>query len=308
MTTVRFRVLQWYEANSSSLRQTSERTRFRRDTFEANSERLMAGSSYEMKEIDGIPYAEAGAECGGTPILLLHGMMGTIENWEKLIPAVAAAGYRIVCPVLPMYSVKLRDANLQGIVDFVLRFTNLAGLEKAVVTGNSFGGHIAALYAMQFPERVEALVLSGASGIYEVEMSSSVMRRNDKNYLRPRVEKTFFDPSHVTDELLDDIIVIITNREKAIRLIKFARAVEKGSIKADLYKIKAPTLLVWGKQDEITPPDVAKTLNEGITGAELRWLDECGHVPMMEQPEGFNGIYLDFLKRTVGSPSSAVAG
>ena len=84
--------------------------------------------------------------------------MGTIENWEKLIPAVAAAGYRIVCPVLPMYSVKLRDANLQGIVDFVLRFTNLAGLEKAVVTGNSFGGHIAALYAMQFPERVEALV------------------------------------------------------------------------------------------------------------------------------------------------------
>jgi len=265
-------------------------------------------ASYEIKEVNGNQYAEAGADSQATPIILLHGMMGTIDNWENLIPAVADAGYRIVCPVLPMYTISLRNANLQGIVDFVREFTDMAGLEHAVVTGNSFGGHIAAMYAMQFPERVAAMALSGASGIYEVEMSSSFMRRNDKNYLRPRVEKTFFDPVHVTEELLDDVIDIITSREKALRLIKFARAVEKGSIRDQLGQVQAPTLLVWGKQDQITPPDVAETFNEGIPNSELHWIDECGHVPMMERPETFNRIYLDFLRRVVGEPATVAAG
>ena len=267
----------------------------------------MAVAPYEMKEIDGMRYAEAGPASGAPPVLLLHGMMGTVDNWKYLIPAVAEAGYRIVCPVLPMYSVPLRQAHLQGIVDFVHRFSEAAGLSNAVVTGNSFGGHVAAMYAMQFPERVKALVLSGASGIYEVEMSSSVMRRSDKNYLRPRVEKTFFDPAHVTDALLDDVIDIITDREKAIRLIKFARAVEKTPIKDSLGQISAPTLLIWGRQDEITPPDVAETFHEGIVTSELHWVDECGHVPMQEQPDIFNSLFLDFLKRTVDIARKASA-
>jgi len=267
----------------------------------------MATDSYEMKEVDGMRYAEAGSGSDATPVILLHGMMGTIENWEYLIPAVSKAGYRIICPILPMYTIPLKNANLQGVIDFVHRFTEAMGMQKAVVTGNSFGGHIAAMYAMQYPERVAALVLTGASGIYEVEMQSSVMRRNDKNYLRPRVEKTFFDPKHVTDELLDDVIDIITSREKALRLIKFARAVDKGVIGDDLHRIEAPTLLVWGRQDEITPPHVAETFRDGIPNAELHWVDECGHVPMFEQPEDFNAIYIDFLKRTIGEGSTAIA-
>ncbi len=268
----------------------------------------MARNSYEIKDIAGIRYAEAGADSAATPIILLHGMMGDIDNWDHLIPAVAESGYRIICPVLPMYTIPLKNANLQGIVDFVRMFTDLVGLEKAVVTGNSFGGHIAALYAMQFPERVRALVLSGASGIYEVEMQSSVMRRSDKNYLRPRVARTFYDASMCTDELLDGVIEIINTREKALRLIKFARAVEKGSIKDDLGKIRAPTLLIWGRQDEITPPDVARTYNDGISGSELHWVDKCGHVPMMEQPEAFNGIFIEFLDKITDTQSAALAG
>jgi len=265
----------------------------------------MTEKSYSIKEIDGIRYAESGEGQGGTPLLLLHGMMGDISNWDSVFGPASEAGHRVICPILPVYSLPLRKATLQGVVDFVVEFTDMMGFEKTIVCGNSLGGHVAAIYAIQHPDRVEALVLAGASGIYEVEMSTSIMRRKDREYLRPRVAKTFFDPSHCTEELLDDVIEIINNREKALRLIRFARSVENNPVKDDLDKIKAPTLLLWGKNDEITPPDVARTFNEGIKDSELYWLDECGHVPMLEQPEGFNdhlGQFLARLQEKIGTP------
>lgn len=267
----------------------------------------MASAPYDIKTDHGYTYAEAGADSDAVPVVLLHGMMGDISNWEATIPAVAKAGYRIVCPILPVYSMPVRQANLEGLVDFVHAFTSAIGLSPAVIVGNSLGGHLAALYAMAYPERVAALVLTGASGIYEVEMSSSIMRRKDREYLRPRVAKTFYDPSHVTEELLDDVIEIINNRDKAVRLIRFARSVEKGSIKDKLDRIQAPTLLVWGKQDEITPPDVALSFEAGIGQSELHFIDECGHVPMQEQPATFNRLMIDFLDRTAKPRSKALA-
>ena len=110
-----------------------------------------------------------------------------------------------------------------------------------------------------------------------------------------------------TDELLDGVIEVINTREKALRLIRFARAVEKGPIKDDLHKIHARTLLIWGKQDVITPPDVARTYNDGIAGSELHWVDKCGHVPMMEQPEAFNRIFIEFLDKITDTRSAALA-
>jgi pimeloyl-ACP methyl ester carboxylesterase len=121
------------------------------------------------------------------------------------------------------------------------------------------------------------------------------------------VAKTFYDPSHVTEELLDDVIDIINDRDKAVRLIRFARSVEKRSIRDDLGSIQAPTLLVWGKQDEITPPDVARMFHEGISGSELHFVDKCGHVPMQEQPDVFNRLMIEFLDRIAHTPSPAKA-
>lgn len=267
----------------------------------------MDPAPYEIKKRDGLTWAEAGAEHDGLPVIFLHGMMGDISNWETTIPAVAKAGYRVLCPILPVYTMPLRAANLDGLVTFVDEFLDSQGLHEVVLAGNSLGGHLAVLFAIKHPEHVRALVLTGASGIYEVEMSSSIMRRKDKNYLRPRVEKTFYDPSHVTEELLDDIIEIINNREKAVRLIKFARSVDKASVKTDLDRVHAPTLLVWGSQDLITPPHVARTFYEGIPHSELHFLDECGHVPMQEQPGKFNELLIEFLNKTRSVDSTVLA-
>ena len=252
---------------------------------------------YLVKEVNGTQFADAGPASAELPVVLLHGMMGDISNWESVFAPAAEAGHRVLCPILPVYSLPLRKANLQGVVDFVADFLDAMKIDRAVIAGNSLGGHVAAMFAMQFPERVAGLILTGASGIYEVEMSTSIMRRKDRDYLSPRVSKTFFDPVHCTEELLDDVIEIINNREKAIRLIKFARSVDQNPIKNELHRIKADTLLVWGKNDEITPPDVAVTFQEGIERAELHWLDECGHVPMLEQPDAFARLFVGFLDR-----------
>ncbi len=250
-------------------------------------------------------YADSGAVSSGLTVLLLHGMMGDISNWESVFGPARSTGYRVICPLLPVYSLALRKATLQGVVDFVVDFTNKLGIQKAVIAGNSLGGHVAAIYAIKHPERVEGLILAGASGIYEVEMSTSIMRRKDRDYLRPRVSKTFFDPIHCTEELLDDVIEIINNREKAIRLIRFARSVEDSPVVNDLHRIKAPTALIWGKNDQITPPDVANTFKAGIDDCELNWIDECGHVPMLEQPEAFNSFFVRFLNKVAGSKALA---
>lgn len=265
----------------------------------------MTQPSYSLKQIDGIDYAEAGDVNSGVEVILLHGMMGDIDNWRHVFGPVADAGFRIVCPILPVYTLPLRQANLDGVVDFVASFTQKLGMNRAVVAGNSLGGHVAALYAIRHPDRVEGLVLTGASGIYEVEMSTSIMRRKDRNYLRPRVEKTFFDPVHCTEELLDDVIEIINNREKAIRLIKFARSVENTPVRDDLDKIKAPTVLIWGKNDEITPPDVAETFHAEIQDVVLHWIDRCGHVPMLERPTEFCSHLVAFLSRIAATKSVA---
>lgn len=267
----------------------------------------MKAKSYSIKKVDGVQYADSGEGSSGVPVLLLHGMMGDISNWENVFEPVSKAGFRVICPILPVYTLPIRNANLEGVVEFVVGFTDKLGIKQAIVAGNSLGGHVAAIYAIQHPERVAGLLLSGASGIYEVEMSTSIMRRKDRDYLRPRVAKTFFDPVHCTEELLDDVIEIINNRDKAFRLIRFARSVENSPVVNDLPRIEAPTMLIWGENDEITPPDVATTFHAGIADSELHWLAECGHVPMLEQPEAFCTIMVRFLQRIAERKGNVMA-
>ncbi len=229
-------------------------------------------------------------------------MLGAYTNWEDTIRELASQQYRVLVPILPIYDLPLYNTTVSGLVEHVHGFFQAMNLDGVVLVGNSLGGHISLLYAIEHPHNVVAQVLCGASGIYEVEMGTSVFRRRDRDELRERAAFTFYDPRFATNELVDEIYDIVNDRGRALRLIRMARAVQAESVSEMLGRIQAPTLLVWGREDRITPPDVAEVLLEGIPDAQLEFIDACGHAPMMEHPAVFNQFTLDFLRDKVGEP------
>ena len=233
-----------------------------------------------------------------SPIVLLHGMVGDVDNWNSTIQELSQRGKRVIVPVLPIYSIARTNADLDGLVGYLSDFFESLNIPPCLIGGNSMGGQLAVLFSVANPHHVERLLLSGASGITEVDLGSSIMRRKDRAYLRNRIEKTFFDPIHCSEDLVDDIMDIINTRENAVRLISFARSVQSESISALLSEIRIPTLIVWGNEDQITPVSVAYTLKKEIEDSTLEILDECGHAPMMEHPKRFNEVLLEFIAAT----------
>ena len=125
--------------------------------------------------------------------------------------------------------------------------------------------------------------------------------------MRERAAATFYDPRHATGELVDEMLAIVQDRERAVRLIKMARSQQEETVTDRLGAIRAPTLLVWGRDDQITPPDVAVEFSERLPNAELHFIDRCGHAPMIERPAAFNEVVLGFLNRVTSEAPATPA-
>ncbi|MDQ7040484.1 MAG: alpha/beta fold hydrolase [Rhodothermus sp.] len=243
-------------------------------------------------------HTKAGSSTSLPPVVLLYGMLGEPANWTTTAEALRAAGYRVLIPPLPIYELPLQESNLQGLIAFLERFLDRACPRTPVVlAGNSLGGQLALLYALRHPDQVAALVLTGASGIYEVELGTSTLRRYDREYIRERAALTFYDPRHATDELVDRVQVTLNDRQKVLRLIRMARSAQRETVTERLHELTMPVLLIWGRNDRITPPDVAYTLRKRLPAATLHFIDRCGHAPMMEHPTRFNALLLAFLQQ-----------
>ncbi|MEX0600199.1 MAG: alpha/beta fold hydrolase [Rhodothermales bacterium] len=261
---------------------------------------------YEIHQTGAYRYIDEGPSTDLPTVVLLHGMLGDLSNWAATIGDLSVNGYRVVVPVLPVYGLPLKQTSVQGLSDFVHEFLTDLDIENVTLVGNSLGGQVAILYALSYPERVAAMVLSGSSGIYEAEMGTGTPRRRDREFIRERAAVTFFEPRHVTDELVDDMVDIINDRARVARLIKMARSTKKETVASRLSDIRVPTLLVWGRNDLITPPDVADEFRERIENSELHLIDKCGHAPMIERPETFNPIMISFLRKTIGTATMAI--
>jgi pimeloyl-ACP methyl ester carboxylesterase len=144
---------------------------------------------------------------------------------------------------------------------------------------------------------VKALVLTGSSGLYENAFGGSFPRRESYDFIKEKVEFTFYDPSTATKELVDEVYQIVNDRAKVIKILAMAKSAIRHNMSKDIHKIKVPVCLIWGKNDRITPPDVAIEFNELLPDSELYWVDECGHAPMMEQPDKFNVYLKQFLDK-----------
>ena len=248
---------------------------------------------FAIKEEKGFKYVEEGQ---GEVLLLLHGLMGALSNWEDVVNEFKTE-YRVIIPMLPLYDLPLLTTGVKSLAKFVHKFVQFKGLKDVIVLGNSLGGHVGLIYTLAHPEDVKALVLTGSSGLYENAFGGSFPRRESYDFIREKVEFTFYDPATATKELVDDVFATVNDRHKVIRILAMAKSAIRHNMSKDLHKITVPVSLIWGTDDKVTPPAVAKEFHEILPNSELNWLDKCGHAPMMERPAEFNVVLKKFLDR-----------
>jgi 2-hydroxy-6-oxonona-2,4-dienedioate hydrolase len=238
-------------------------------------------------------YIETGDTHSET-LLLLHGLMGGLSNFEGVIEHFSAT-HHVVMPTLPIYEMPITTVSLDGLLTYLEEFTRHKGLDRVHLVGNSLGGHIALLYILKHPEQIASLTLSGSSGLYESAMGNTYPKRGDYEFIKRKTQDTFYSPTSASQELIDEIFNTVNDRMKALRIVMISKSAIRHYLGDELDQIKAPTLLIWGKNDIVTPPHVGTKFHELIPHSKLVWIDECGHAPMMEHPEQFNTVLEEFL-------------
>ena len=231
----------------------------------------------------------------GETLLLLHGLFGALSNWAGVINHFKP-NYRVIIPLMPIHDMPIKEAGCEGLTEFIEGFVAFKGLEKFSAIGNSLGGHVALIYTLRHPEKIQRLILTGSSGLFENSMGGSYPKRGNYEFIKERVEYTFYDPKTASKELVDEVFEITNSIPKVMRIIAIAKSAQRNNMAKDIVRIKTPTLLIWGLNDTITPPHVGHEFNQLIPGSELHFIDHCCHAPMMEQPDEFNRILSTWLE------------
>jgi pimeloyl-ACP methyl ester carboxylesterase len=246
-----------------------------------------------VKNESGFEYVEEGE---GEVLLLLHGLFGALSNWSDVLDTFSKK-YKVVIPLMPIYTMPLKNTSVKGLADFVDSFIKFKQFEKVNLLGNSLGGHVALVVMRDYPQYVNSMVLTGSSGLYENAMGGSYPKRGDREYITEKVKYTFYDPATATEDLIEEVFEMTNNRLKVLKILAMAKTAIRHNMKDEIQNFDVPVCLIWGKQDKITPPEVAEDFHKLLPNSELHWVDKCGHAPMMEQGKAFNVILEDYLER-----------
>jgi len=246
---------------------------------------------YEVIKDGNFEYLEVGE---GETLMLCHGLFGALSNFADLIEKFRHT-HKVVVPILPLFDLDILHTTVSGLEKHIAAFIEHKNYTNIHLLGNSLGGHVALVYILKHPERVKSLTLTGSSGLFENAMGDSYPKRGDYEYIKNKTAQTFYDPAVATPELVDEVFEITRNRIKVIKIIALAKSAIRHNLGEELNQIQQPTLLIWGKNDIVTPPFVAEEFKKLIPNSELHFIDKCGHAPMMEVPAEFNIILEKFL-------------
>ena len=223
--------------------------------------------------------------------------MGGLSNFKDVIDFFSSKDYKVVIPELPIYTLPLKETSVTVFSDFLEDFVKFKKFNNPILLGNSLGGHIGLIFSNKNPNLVKSLVLTGSSGLYENSMGESYPKRENYEYIKQKTEEVFYDPKVATKEIVDEVFETVNNRDKLVRTLSIAKSAIRHNMSSDLPNIKTPTLLIWGENDLVTPPEVAVEFNSLLPNSELIWIKKCGHAPMMEHPKEFNRILFNWLDK-----------
>lgn len=253
-----------------------------------------------------IHYLEAGST-SNPAVILLHGLGGDTSNWALTIPALASK-YHVYIPDQVGFGKSdkpITNYRVAMLVEFLDVFCKKLGIQKAALVGNSLGGWTAAAFAIAHPEKVDKLVLVDAAGYTPKRWGGPEITKEALAALNPSTTEDFkrlfglilYNKAMLTDQFVEQALTNKLKRGDGYTINSFIESVLRGEDYLDgkTQKIKAPTLVLWGKDDGLTPLGIGKAFAEDIRGAQLVAIDKCGHVPQMEKAAEFNAALLKFL-------------
>jgi len=244
------------------------------------------------------------------PVIFIHGLVASSESWEKVIHQ-SADGRQAIAVDLPGSGYSDRpwpyDYSVGGQAAHLLRFMETRGIAHAVLVGNSLGGAVALLTAASRRDRVKALVLvdaawPGAEIPWTIEaLRTPVIGEIEMEiYTRPLMgwglrHRLFANPANVTDDVVERYWRPVTVPDTRRAALAAVRSTVPGTDTL-MDKIRVPTLVVWGEEDRLLPPDNGRRLAAAIPASILAILAHAGHVPQEEQPAEFSRVVAEFLK------------
>jgi 2-hydroxy-6-oxonona-2,4-dienedioate hydrolase len=252
-----------------------------------------------------IHYLEAGSS--GPQVILLHGLGGDATHWGLTIPALASK-YRVYA--LDQIGFGKSDKPVMNyrvatLVEFLDQFYQKLGIEKATLVGNSLGGWAAAAFAIAHPQKVDRLVLVSAAGYTAKRYGGQELSKEIYSSLNPSTtadmkrlfEAIFYDRAYSTDAVAAQAFTAKLKRGDGHTINAFIDSILRGEdfIDDKVKTIKAPTLVIWGREDRLTPPAMADAFAQDISGAQKMIIEQCGHASQIEKAQVFNSALLKFL-------------
>ena len=248
-----------------------------------------------------IHYAEAGS---GPTVILLHGLGGSWQSWAFNI-APLAAKYRVIAldqigfgkSGKPMINYRIGTY-----VDFLDQFYKQLKIERALLVGNSMGGWIAAAYTAAHPEKVDRLVLEDAAGYAPPPNFDNKVLYNlnpsTRDAMKQVAKLVFYNQALFgTEAAIDQAMTARINAGDGYTIKSLTESIIRGEdfVDAQVKAIKQPTLIVWGKQDGLTPVSDGERFKRDIPNSTMLVIDQCGHLPNVEKAAKFNAAVLKFL-------------
>lgn len=252
----------------------------------------------------------------GTDLILVHGLGGYAESWMFNIDALAKNFHVYVLDLIGFGKSEKPNTSYtyDDFVKFINEFMEKMNIEKASMIGHSLGGGIVLHYALQFPEKLNNLVLVCSSclgkelsiflKIASIPIIGEKLFGTSRKDIRKIYNELVYDTSLVTDEYIELGYQMSSLPEAKRSFIKTLRSTANffghkskivDRIKINLHKIQAPTLIIWGKQDKFLPVSHAYIAKKSIPNSTLHLFEKCGHMPMYEYIDDFNSIVIKFL-------------
>ena len=247
-----------------------------------------------------IHYVEVGS---GPTVILLHGLGGSSQAWQMNIAPLAEKFHVFVPDQIGFgKSAKpLVNYRIRTYVDFLDQFCKQLNIARATLVGSSMGGWIAASFTAAFPDRVDKLVLVDAAGYAPPKtldlQTLYSLNPTTRQGMKALAAKVFYSKLFQTDAAIDAAITARFAAGDGYTINSISESVIRGEdfIDETVKTIKRPTLIIWGREDGLTPLADGERFNKDIAGSKLVVFDQCGHVPNVEKAAEFNAAVIKFL-------------